>query len=195
MVYICLNDLELSNHHPYVIMLLGETTLGHQSVRVLCWQTHRAAPAPAQSPSIQVQCGCRQSTTQWSLWLGMASCGCPEGYHCEIVRGEADTCCLQIPCTWRRIENKSLFRWGLQGAVRTRPMVNDRIKIFRTRCTLGNGKKIHQSRRCCGSRGSCDDVNGLWAGFHPFVHSGQSWTFAPHWTKSERGEKTLLLMT
>lgn len=108
LVYVCLNDLEPSNHHPYVIMFLGEPTLGPQNVAVLCEQTHRVAPVPAQSPSIQVQCGYRQSTTQTSLWLGTASCGCLEGYHCETVRGEADTCCLQSPGTWRRIRSKSV---------------------------------------------------------------------------------------
>lgn len=46
--------------------------------------------------------------------------------------------------------------------------------------TWENGKKTHQSKSCVGSCGNRDAVTGQRAGFHPFAHSGQSWTFAPH---------------
>lgn len=86
---------------------------------IMLMLTYQVAPAPAQPPSIQARCGCTQSTTPRSLWLGTASCGCLGGYHCETARGEAGTCCLQSPWTWRRVESKSVSRRSLQGAVRT----------------------------------------------------------------------------
>lgn len=50
--------------------------------------------------------------------------------------------------------------------------------------TLENGKRTHQSRSCYGSHGNPGGVSGQNFVFRPSVHSGQSWTFAPHWTKS-----------
>lgn len=55
--------------------------------------------------------------------------------------------------------------------------------------TLENGKKTHQSKSCYGSHGNRGGVNGRQFAFRPSVHSGQSWTFVPHWTKSEKDDR------
>lgn len=52
--------------------------------------------------------------------------------------------------------------------------------------TSENGKKTHRSKSCYGSHGNRGGVNGLRFAFRPSVHSGQSWTFAPRWTKSKK---------
>lgn len=59
--------------------------------------------------------------------------------------------------------------------------------------TLENGKKTHRSKSCCGSHENRGGVNGQMLVFRPSVHSGQSWTFAPHWTKSEKDIQKLRL--
>lgn len=76
------------------IFIFPRSLTGCQEARQ---QTYPVAPAPAPPPSTPAQCGCKQSTTQRSLWWGTASCGCLEGCRWETAHGEAGTCCLQSP--------------------------------------------------------------------------------------------------
>lgn len=57
--------------------------------------------------------------------------------------------------------------------------------------TWENGKKTHRSKSCYGSHGNRGGVNGRRFVFRPSVHSGQSWTVAPRWTKSEKDDRKM----